>query len=79
MRSMIFEKYASVTKPWVVSDSVIGYFDVDKQAARENARKWWDLEGNYVPEGAGPSLDASAFQNWKNYAVLEAGRERVKI
>lgn len=79
MRSMIFEKYASVTKPWVVSDSVIGYFDVDKQAARENARKWWDLEGNYVPESAGPSLDASALQTWKNYAVLEAGRERVKI
>ncbi|MBL7852586.1 MAG: hypothetical protein JNN04_16895 [Cyclobacteriaceae bacterium] len=79
MRSMIFEKYASVTKPWIVSDSVIGYFDVDKNAARENARKWWDLEGNFAPDDASPALDAVAFQTWKNYAVLEAGREKVKV
>jgi hypothetical protein len=79
MRSMIFEKYASVTKPWIVSDSVIGYFNVDKQAARENARKWWDLEGNFAPDDASPALDATAFQTWKNYAVLEAGREKVKV
>lgn len=79
MRSMIFDKYASVTKPWIVSDSVIGYFDVDKQAARENARKWWDLEGNFAPDDASPSLDATSFQTWKNYAVLEAGREKVKV
>jgi hypothetical protein len=79
MRSMIFEKYSSVTKPWIVSDSVIGYFNVDKQAARENARKWWDTEGNYAPDDASPALDATAFQTWKNYAVLEAGREKVKV
>lgn len=79
MRSMIFEKYASVTKPWIVSDSVIGYFNVDKQAARENARKWWETEGNFAPDDASPALDATAFQTWKNYAVLEAGREKVKV
>lgn len=79
MRSMIFEKYASITKPWIVSDSVIGYFDVDKQAARENARKWWAQEGNFAPEDATVVLDASALQTWKNYAVLEAGREKVKV
>lgn len=79
MRSMIFEKYASVTKPWIVSDSVIGYFDVDKQTARENARKWWAQEGNYAPDDASPALDATALQTWKNYAVLEAGREKVKV
>lgn len=79
MRSMIFEKYASITKPWIVSDSVIGYFDVDKQAARENARKWWAQEGNFAPEDATVVLDASAMQTWKNYAVLEAGREKVKV
>jgi hypothetical protein len=79
MRSMIFEKYASVTKPWIVSDSVIGYFNVDKQAARENARKWWDTEGNFAPDDASPALDPTAFQTWKNYAVLEAGREKVKV
>lgn len=79
MRSMIFEKYASVTKPWIVSDSVIGYFNVDKQAARENARKWWDTEGHFAPDDASPALDATAFQTWKNYAVLEAGREKVNV
>ncbi len=81
MRSMIFDKYASVAKPWIVSDSVINYFEVDRQAARENARKWWDLEGNFEPTDVGPAnnqLDQATYQNWKNYAVLEAGRDKVR-
>lgn len=81
MRSMIFDKYASVAKPWIVSDSVINYFDVDRNTARENARKWWDLEGNFEPNDVGPAdgkLDQATFQNWKNYAVLEAGRDKVR-
>ena len=80
MRSMIFEKYASIERPWIVSDSVIGYFDVDRNAAKENAKKWWELEGNYKPNNtgaAGSMLDPQTFQTWKNYAILEAGRERV--
>jgi hypothetical protein len=79
MRSMIFEKYATVAKPWMVSDSIINYFDVDKNAAREGAKKWWQSEGQYLPDNTGIAtehLDASTYQNWKNYAVLEAGRER---
>lgn len=81
MRSMIFDKYASVAKPWIVSDSVINYFDVDRTTARENARKWWELEGNFEPTNVGPAeqiLDQATFQNWKNYAVLEAGRDKVR-
>lgn len=81
MRSMIFEKYASVDKPWIVSDSIINYFDVDKGAAKEGAKRWWELEGNYAPNNAGPAnstLDPQSFQTWKNYAILEAGREKVK-
>ena len=31
MRSMIFDKYATIGKPWIISDSVIGYFEVDKK------------------------------------------------
>jgi hypothetical protein len=80
MRSMIFEKYASVAKPWIISDSVINYFEVDKQVAKENAKKWWEQEGNYLPSNTGPAdnmLDQPTFQTWKNYAILEAGRERV--
>jgi len=77
MRNMIFEKYASVAKPWMISDSIIGYFEVDKSQARTNAKKWWESEGNFVPEEAGPAqqkLDSSAFNEYKDYAVLEAGR-----
>ncbi len=77
MRSMIFEKYASVAKPWMISDSVINYFEVDKAEARDNAKKWWESEGNFTPETAGPAaqkLDDSTFNSWKEYAVLEAGR-----
>jgi hypothetical protein len=80
MRSMIFEKYATVAKPWIVSDSIINYFEVDKNAARDNAKKWWESEGDFAPEKTGPAstvLDNSAFENWRNYAILEAGRERL--
>jgi len=77
MRNMIFEKYASVAKPWMISDSVINYFEVDKNEARTNAKKWWESEGTFVPETAGPAsqkLDDSLFNSFKDYAVLEAGR-----
>jgi len=82
MRNMIFEKYASVAKPWMISDSVINYFEVDKTEARNNAKKWWDSEGSYVPEMAGPAsqkLDPATFSSLKEYAVLEAGRGRANL
>ena len=80
MRGMIFEKYASISKPWIVSPSVIGYFDVDKQQAKEAARQWWLQEGDYEPEANGPAaehLTPTAFENFKAYAILEAGKARV--
>lgn len=80
MRSMIFDKYATYDKPWIVSDSIINYFDVDKQEARENARKWWENEGNFEPAETGPALehlDPQLFKSVKDYAILEAGKERV--
>lgn len=81
MRSMIFDKYATVSKPWIVSDSIINYFDVDKNSAKKEAKKWWEAEGNYSPQQTGPasdSLDEKTFQTLKDYAILEAGRDRVK-
>jgi hypothetical protein len=77
MRNMIFEKYASVAKPWMISDSVINYFEIDKNEARSNAKKWWETEGNFTPETSGPAvqkLDNNTFNSLKDYAVLEAGR-----
>jgi hypothetical protein len=80
MRSMIFEKYSTVTKPWIVSDSIINYFNVDKNSARDNAKKWWQTEGGFTPEKTGPAattLDSATFQTIKQYAVMEAGRNRI--
>jgi hypothetical protein len=83
MRSMIFEKYSSVAKAWMVSDSRINLFEsVDKKQARELARKWWENNGQFEPTDSGPAvqaLDTSSFNDWKNYAVLEAGRSRVLL
>jgi len=80
MRNLIFEKYSSVNKAWMISDSCIHLFEVDKAKAREDAKKWWESEGSFAPNQAGPAaekLDASSFQSFKNYAVLEAGRNRI--
>ncbi|MFZ5971956.1 MAG: hypothetical protein ACOYXA_10225 [Bacteroidota bacterium] len=81
MRSMIFEKYASIAKPWMVSDSVISYFDVDRSKAKENAKKWWETEGSFAPAETGSAsdqLDENTYKTWKEYAILEAGRDRVR-
>ena len=80
MRSLIFEKYSSVDKPWMVSDSCINLFEVDKVNARAYAKKWWETEGNFAPIDAGTALerlDPVSYQVLKDYAVLEAGRNRV--
>lgn len=83
MRNMIFEKYSTIDKPWMISDSCINLFEnVDKKAARENARKWWANDGNFVPESSGPAVqtvDRDTFQHWKDYAVMEAGRNRIVL
>lgn len=81
MRSLIFDKYAAIEKPWIISDSVIGYFEVDKKMAKENAQKWWANEGNFTPEETGPALenlDLDTYKDLKEYAVLEAGRTKVR-
>ncbi len=81
MRAMIFEKYATISKPWIVSDSVINYFEVDKNEARANAKKWWETEGNFTPANVGPAnqtLNENAFSLSKDYAILEAGINKVK-
>jgi len=81
MRSLVFEKYATIARPWIISDSIISYFDVDRQMAREGAKKWWETNGTFSPENSGTAsdqLDAKSFTDWKNYAILEAGRERMR-
>jgi hypothetical protein len=46
MRNMIFEKYAGIAKPWIISDSIISYFEIDKASAKDNAKKWWEFYSN---------------------------------
>jgi len=83
MRNMIFEKYSSIEKPWMISDSCINLFEsIDKSSARENAKKWWANEGNFNPENSGPAvstLDTQTYNHLKDYAVLEAGRSRIVL
>ena len=82
MRNMIFEKYATVGKPWIISDSIINYFEVDKASAKDNAKKWWDSDGNFAPTKTGPAnqnLESDSYKSARDYAVLEAGRSKVKI
>ncbi|NJN41089.1 MAG: hypothetical protein HC811_01405 [Flammeovirgaceae bacterium] len=80
MRSLIFDKYASIENPWIVSDSVIDYFDIDKETSKKNALEWWSHEGEFQPTNTGPAkvkMETGEFTKWKNYAVLEAARDRV--
>lgn len=80
MRGLIFEKHSTVDKAWMISDSCINLFEVDKASARANAKKWWESEGTFAPTESGSAietLDAESFNALKEYAVLEAGRSRV--
>ena len=80
MRSMIFDKYTTIDKPWIVSDSVIDYFNVDKSKAREDAQKWWENEGNFEPAETGPATDHMKPEDFKAleaYAIQEAGRDKI--
>ena len=80
VRSMIFEKHSTVAKPWIISDSYIHLFDVNKEKARAQAHQWWEQEGLFTPEEAGKAEDimnTTDFEQVRKYAVMEAGRERV--
>ncbi len=81
MRSLIFEKYSSIEKAWVVSDSCINLFEeINREKAKEEAKKWWQTDGNYSPSNVGKALeqlDPKEYESFKEYAILEAGRNRI--
>ncbi len=82
MRSLIFEKYSSIEEAWVVSDSCISLFEeINKDKAKEEAKKWWQTAGSYSPSHSGKALeqlDPKQYESFKEYAILEAGRERIR-
>ena len=80
IRNMIFEKYSTIETPWIVSDSYIKWFDVNEEEARAYALNWWEKDGKYTPENTGTAeetLKPDVFQEIRQYAVMEAGKEAV--
>lgn len=78
MRSLIFEKHSSATGPWLISDTCIGWFDIDRKHAREMAQQWWHNGGKFIPDNSGTAVETLSPEKlnyWKTYAILEAGRE----
>lgn len=81
MRSLIFEKYSSVNKPWMISDSCISLFEnIDRTTARDRAKQWWEQNGEFIPIDSGSAIDAldpESYKHFRDYAILEAGRSRI--
>lgn len=80
MRTLIFEKHAGKEAPWIISDSVIGFFNVDKTEARARAEAWWKSEGGFLPAGGESKLfqQSAEYNALRQYAIFEAGRSRVQ-
>lgn len=81
IRSMIFKKYATKDKAWLIADSELHLFDLDETRAKSVADAWWDSEGKAVPQDLQESLagmSAGQFEQIQHYAVHEAGRHLVR-
>ena len=81
MRTMIFQKYSSQEKPWLVGDGQVNQFEVDKNQAREFAQKWWESEFTITPPETGSAdkvMTDAEYQEWKDYAIMKAGEAQLK-
>lgn len=81
MRTMIFQKYSSKEQPWLVGDGQVSQFEVDKEEARNYARQWWDSNFQFTPPNGGSAektMEASEFEEWKEYAIMKAGEEQLR-
>ena len=80
MRQMIFNKYGGKDKNWIVADSQMHLFDVDQSKAKSLADQWWENEGAFeLTEATLEDLGSNNFEEFKQYAVKEAGRKMVKL
>lgn len=80
MRTMIFQKYSSQEKPWLLGDGQVNQFEIDKQEAKEYARQWWESDFSFTPPSAGSAqknMSAEEFEKWKDYAIMKAGEEQL--
>ena len=81
MRTMIFQKYSTQEKPWLVGDGQINQFEVDKEEARKLAQQWWESEFTFMPPNSGQAaenMEDSEFETYKEYAIMKAGEEQLR-
>lgn len=81
MRTMIFQKYSSKEKPWLIGDGQVSQFEVNKDEARDFARQWWDSNFQFALPNVGSAettMDASEFEEWKEYAIMKAGEDQLR-
>lgn len=81
MRQMIFNKFGAQDKTWIVADSEMHLFDIDKDKAKSLADEYFDKEGNFTPEESTNSLASlgeATIEELKTYATKEAGRKIVE-
>ena len=81
MRTMIFQKFSSQDKPWLVGDGQVNQFEIDKDKARVYAQQWWDSEFKFTPPNAGPAdsnMEDNEYHEWKEYAIMKAGEEQLR-
>jgi hypothetical protein len=55
LRTKCAEGLAGQSTPWMVCESCIGMFNVDRQATRRYAEEWWKSGGTFAPPGVGPA------------------------
>tara|TARA_R110001592_G_scaffold65325_4_gene200566 strand:+ start:3364 stop:3828 length:465 start_codon:yes stop_codon:yes gene_type:complete len=80
MRTMIFQKYSSQEKPWLLGDGQVNQFEIDKEQAKEYARQWWESSFSFTPPSVGAAdknMDAEEYEKWRDYAINKAGEEQL--
>ncbi len=53
LRAMSARTLAGQSTAWIVCDSCIGMFSVNRQAAHRFAEQWWESGGKFAPPGVG--------------------------
>ena len=53
LRAMCTKTLAGQSTPWMVCESCIGMFGVDRQATHRYAEEWWQSGGTFAPPGVG--------------------------
>lgn len=81
MRTMIFQKYSTKERSWLIGDGQVNQFEVDKEEARNFAKQWWESDFKFAHPNAGSAeqtMEASEFEEWKEYAIMKAGEDQLK-